>query len=113
MLGTGRVLLLASAPGEVTAVLLEVPVMLSRSLLVARWLIRAWPGLAGARPRRAMGAAAPGFLLAAETVLAVWDLGQSITDWQSGLRGPPGLPGRAGPVVFGPIPLIRHIAGRR
>jgi hypothetical protein len=104
-LGTVRVLVVAPQLGELAAVLVELPVMLGVSWLVARAILKRW------RPGRrilalAMGALAFILLLASEFALGVWGFGQQPQAWLAALARPAGVLGLAGQLAFGAIPAI-------
>ncbi|TDK42344.1 hypothetical protein [Antarcticimicrobium luteum] len=111
VLGTLRTLVLMPAFGPVTAVALELPVMLVLSWVVAGRLTRGRAALAGARPRLTMGASALALLLAAECLLAVTLFGQSPAGWLAAMATPHGALGLAGQLAFGLIPWLRLLAG--
>lgn len=106
-LGIVRTLIVAPAIGEFAAVMMEVPVVLAASWVVARHLLRVTPMPLAARA--AMGAVAFALLMAIEAALAAVLRGQSVGGWMQALGTPPGLIGLAGQVGFAVVPLL---AGR-
>ena len=103
-LGTLRVLAVAPATGAVIAVLLEAPIMIGVSWIVARSLLR--NRRFGAGECALMGGFAFGLLMAAECTLAIILFDQSAAGWAAALVTPLGLIGLSGQVVFGIIPLL-------
>ena len=105
LLGTLRVMLVAPVTGALTAVAIELPVM----LLVMAW--RAHRIVARSREVMLVGARAimgvTGFtlLLFCEFVLGM-ALGTSPRQWLADLASPPGAAGLAGQIVFGCLPLL-------
>ena len=106
VLGSLRVLVLAPRLGEVVAVLVEVPVMLALSWLVARWAVARFAVPPEAAARLAMGALAFALLLAAEMALGLWGFGRSVAEVAAGMTSAGGLIGLAGQVGFGLMPLF-------
>ena len=103
LLGTARVLVLAPGIGETRAVLLELPLMLAASWVVAGAVLRRWPG---ARPL-GLGLAALALLLAAEMALGFALSGRPPAAWLVDQARLPGALGLAGQVMFGLIPWAR------
>lgn len=103
LLGTVRVLWLAPRVGETKAVLLELPLMLAASWVVAGAVLRRWPG---ARPL-ALGLAALALLLAAEMALGFALSGRPPAAWLVDQARLPGALGLAGQAAFGLIPWAR------
>ncbi|MGX7896439.1 hypothetical protein [Tsuneonella sp. HG222] len=103
VLGSARVLWLAPRLGQVSAVLLELPLMLAVSWLAARRLTRRYH-VADARDALAMGGLAFALLLATELAFAL-ALGSSAGEWLTGLGETPGLIGLVGQAGFGLMPV--------
>lgn len=104
VLGAIRTLLLAPRIGPTPAVLMELPVMLAASWLVATRIVqreRFSPPKA-----LAMGVLAFALLMAAEALIAVFLAGQSLAAWSSDLLRTPGWVGLAGQIGFGMFPLL-------
>jgi hypothetical protein len=111
-LGVLRTLVVAPAVGATMAVLLEIPVVLVTSWIVARHLLqgRVLQGRGLGRGEcAAMGALAFALLMTAEAALAGVLRGQSAGQWAQELATPLGLIGLAGQIGFAIIPLF---AGR-
>ena len=107
VLGTGRVLLLAPAAGEIAAVLIELPIMLAISWFACGWVIRRHsdPRLLGARA--ITGAAAFVLLMLAELALAIFVFGRSVDVFLGSFETPAGAIGLAGQIAFAIFPLLQ------
>ena len=115
VLGTLRALWLTRALGALPAVLLELPVMLAASWLVARWLLRRQMlagRVFGAAEALAMGGFAFILLMLAEAGLAYVLAGQGPGEWLAAMARPAGLAGLAGQILFALIPLLARRGGR-
>lgn len=104
LLGTLRTLWLAPVTGTTGAVLIELPVMLLASWIVARRIVTS----RRMRPPAALGMGLLAFLLLmiAEAVLAMALAGQSLTQWAADLTRTPGWIGLTGQLLFGLIPWL-------
>lgn len=105
LMGVVRVLLIVPLAGAVTAVMLELPIMLAVSWLVCGWILdRPW---AHRRllDRAAMGVAAFALMMALEMTMALMIFGQSPTAVLKGLAAPAGVLGLAGQAAFAMLPL--------
>jgi len=107
VLGALRVFLVAPRLGDVTAVLLELPLMLVASWVVCRFLIRRMAVAARATPRLLMGLTGFVLLMLAETALGLVGFGRSLDMQLTALAQPAGLIGLAGQLAFGAIPLLQ------
>lgn len=105
VLGTLRVLFLAPRMGETSAVLVELPLMLAASWVVARRIVSR-TGNARLSDAIAIGALAFALLLTSELVLAVTLFGQAPGQWLAALLVMPGLLGLAGQLVFAAMPAL-------
>lgn len=106
--GTIRVFLTAPLLGELSAVLLELPIMLFVSWLACGRSARVF----GVRRRRGalvMGAAAFALLMIAELALSVLAFGRSPAESLGAFGTPAGIVGLTGQVVFGLMPLFRSL----
>jgi len=115
VLGVLRAFLLTPALGHLGAVLVELPVIVALSAIVARGLVRrfAVPPALGARA--AMGALAFALLMAAELALSVLLFGRTPEEHWATYRELPAQLGLMGQVVYGLLPLFvarRPPAGR-
>lgn len=111
-LGTIRTVWLAPAVGATAAVLVEMPLVLSTSVLVARVILRRWPAMTR-RGAVGTGAIAFALLMAAELLLAVTAFGMTAADWLGSLVRMPGPIGLAGQLGFALMPLIVREASAR
>lgn len=103
-MGVARVLVVAPRVGPMVAVLVEVPIVLAVSWIIARRLLRGRPF---GDPQRAMiGGIAFALLMASEAALAGLIRDQSISQWAMALATPLGLVGMAGQLGFAAIPFI-------
>lgn len=107
VLGVARTLIVAPATGETAAVLLEIPVVLAASWVVARRLLRGRGFALG--QRGVMGGVAFALLMVTEAALAGVLRGQSVGQWAQDLATPLGLMGLAGQIGFAAMPAL---AGR-
>jgi hypothetical protein len=106
-LGAIRVFLVAPRLGELTAVLLELPLMLAASWMVCRFLIRRMAVTADVAARLLMGLTGFALLMLAEMVLGFIGFGRSLDMQLAALAQPAGLIGLAGQMAFGAIPLLQ------
>jgi len=103
-MGVARTLVVAPRIGATAAVLLELPLVLAASWIVARALLRHRDFTV---PQRAtMGAFALALTLASEAALAAILRGQSLAQWAAALATPLGLAGLAGQLAFAVLPLV-------
>ena len=111
VLGTIRVLWLAPGIGDSGAVLLELPLMLAASYLVARWAVARWqvPPLAG--KRLAMGSIAFALLMLCELLVSMALFGNSLSAHLARYLRPTAWPGLVAQLIFAAMPfilLLRH-----
>lgn len=105
VLGVLRTLVLVPLLGELTAVLLEVPVILCISWLVCTRILQRWPL---APPEAvAMGATAFVLLMLAEAGLSALLAGRSLTEHLALYAQLPHQVGLAGQLAFAVIPWIQ------
>lgn len=110
VLGAIRVFLLAPQVGALTAVLLELPLILAVSWAAAGRVLLRWPVASGGAPALlAMGALALALLLGAEAALAA-ATGRSFL---AVLVTPEGLIGLGGQLLFALFPWLRGRGGTR
>jgi hypothetical protein len=104
VLGTVRTLVIAPRTGATAAVLIELPLMLTASWLVANRIVRH----ARFSPAQAfsMGALAFLLLMVAEMLLALALGNQDLGRWFADLFRTPGWIGLAGQIAFGLFPLL-------
>ena len=108
VLGVARTLIIAPWLGITAAVLIEVPIVVSASWVVARRLLRRRP--LSLSQRASMGALGFVLLMASEVLLAGLIRDQFIGQWVAELFTPVGMVGLVGQFAFGAIPLLmpRH-----
>lgn len=104
VLGVARTLIIAPWLGTTAAVLIEVPIVVSASWVVARRLLRRRP--LSLSQRASMGALGLVLLMASEVLLARLIRDQSIGQWVAELFTPVGMVGLVGELAFGDIPLL-------
>jgi hypothetical protein len=103
-MGVARTLVIAPLIGATAAVLLEVPILLAASWVIARRLLR---DRDLALPQRiAVGAIAFVLTMASEVVLSALMRGQSAGEWAAVIATPIGLVGLAGQLGFAAIPAL-------
>jgi hypothetical protein len=107
VLGTLRVIVLLPLIGEIAAVALELPIILTISWLVCRRLISRFSVPATASHRLAMGALAFCLLMLAEVGLSVLVFDRSGAEYLAHLQMAPGLLGLAGQIAFALLPLAQ------
>ena len=102
--GAARVLVVAPRIGPTAAVLLEVPILILASWIVARRMLRNRP--LTLPQRAAMGATAFILTLASEAALSAIMRGQGVRDWAITLATPLGLVGLIGQIAFAAMPMV-------
>lgn len=107
-LGTFRVLVLLPRVGELTAVLLELPVMLVVSWVCAGWLVGRFHVPRRVADRMVMGGVGFGLLMVAEWMLAVFVFDRPLAAQLAHYVTWPGAIGLAGQVAFGVMPVLRR-----
>ena len=113
VLGVLRTLVVIPRVGEQTAVLLELPVILALSWVVARWLVVKFE-VGGLGSRLLMGAVAFGLTMAGELGLAVFVFGRTVSEHLASFRSGLAVLGLAAQVVFALIPAIQLLVpGKR
>lgn len=107
--GTAREMLLKPALGGTAGLLIEAPVMVVVSYLVARWVVRNTGGAGGyltAWEKLAIGLIAFTMLIAAEIALGRLMRGWSISDWLDHLATADGLISLLLFVAFALMPML-------
>jgi len=107
LLGTVRTLFVAPQVGQVTAVLMEVPVMLVAAWFACAWVLRKIHVARRTIDRVAMGAIALGLLLVAEVLVSVGLAGLSLSEHFRSYSQPAPLIGLAAQLLYACFPLIR------
>tara|TARA_R110000868_G_scaffold58025_6_gene178993 strand:+ start:9832 stop:10242 length:411 start_codon:yes stop_codon:yes gene_type:complete len=108
LLGTVRVLFLVPKLGELPAVLLEIPLILTISWFVCRMVTTRVPVGEGIGARLAMGANAFVLLMVVEWALGVFAFGRSPAEIAAAYGEAAGLIGLMGQVGFALIPLLQR-----
>ncbi len=105
LLGVLRTLVLVPLLGELTAVLVELPLMLTIAWLVCTRILRRWP----LSPRSALGMGAVAFLLlmAAEASLSTLLAGRSLAEHLALYSQLPHQVGLAGQLAFALVPWLQ------
>ena len=102
--GAARGLVVEPRLGAATAVLLEVPVLILASWIIARHLLR--DGALTLPQCAVMGATAFTLTMGAEASLSAIMRGQSLGEWAAAVASPIGLVGLAGQLAFGLMPVF-------
>ena len=111
--GVVRVLVVAPRLGEVGAVLLEAPIILTLSWFVSGWCVRRFAVGPTAAERLSIGLMAFGLLMAAEAGLAVLVFGQTLDDHFTAYAGLAGALGLAAQMGFALTPWVQGRLARR
>ena len=106
VLGTLRVLIVAPRFGPTPAVLLELPIMLAASFLIARWAVRRWHVPAQTGPRALMGVLAFALLMLCELAVSLTLFGNSLSEHLAGYTQARAWPGLAAQAVFAAMPCL-------
>lgn len=110
MLGSIRQTLLVPWFGPVTAIMIELPIVLAIAWNVCGIVLKNIPVDTAMGQRLIMGATALVCVLLEEMALATLAFGQSFATFAGQYSTMPGLIGLAGQAVFGLIPLVRRAA---
>ena len=113
VLGTVRVLLLAPRIGELAAILLETPIMLSASWIASRWCTERFVIPPERRPRLVMGGAAFTLLILGEFGVSMLAFGRSFEETVAAILLPSGLIGLSAQVAFALLPLLQALLKRK
>jgi hypothetical protein len=105
-LGTFRVLVLLPRIGEAAAVLLELPVMIAGSYLLAVWTVARWQVPARFPDRAAMGALAFAALMLLEFSVSVLIFGNTPRAHLAHYAQPISWLGLSGQIVFAAMPAL-------
>jgi hypothetical protein len=113
LLGILRVIVVAPRLGALTAVLIELPLMLATSWLAARWVCAIMQVPATLGDRLLMGALAFALLMLAEATLGLSLFGRNLQSQLEALATTPGFAGLAGQFVFALFPVLIARSKRR
>ncbi|KIT17966.1 hypothetical protein [Jannaschia aquimarina] len=105
-LGVVRVTLILPHMDEMRAVLIELPIMIAASAVLAIWAVRRWGVPASIGPRLAMGALAFTLLMGLELGLSVTLFGASVSEHFARYATPPAFLGLAAQLVFASLPAL-------
>ena len=105
LVGTVRVLLVAPRLGDVGAVLLETPVVVAASWILARRSVRRFAAPRGFGPRATMGAVAFALLMTAELAVSMFAFGRTPGEHLAIYGTPAGAIGLAAQLVFAVLPM--------
>jgi len=107
LLGVARTLLIAPLTGDLAAVALELPLILTVSWVACGWAIRRHDVARESRARLVMSLAAFILLMAAELAVSTLIAGRSLDQHFALYRSAPVLLGLCGQLVYAALPLIR------
>jgi hypothetical protein len=107
MLGTIRVLVIMPRIGEIGAVIIETPVILTASWFVSRWCVDRLDVPRRIGPRSLMGAVACVVLMTAEFALGGLVFGRPMGEQLAGYGSVPGVIGLAAQIVFAAFPIVQ------
>ena len=108
LLGILRVLVLTPIFGEITATILEMPIILGASWIVCRRLVQGLQVPKTTITRWTMGGIAFGLLMIAELVLATIVFDKTVIEYLESFRLPQRLIGLVGQIAFGLFPLVQR-----
>jgi hypothetical protein len=107
LLGTFRMLVIVPAVGEISAVMLEMPIMLAISWFSSRWLIGRFSVPDGLAPRLVMGGLAFAILMFAEVGLSILGFGRTFAEHLASYRQIASFMGLLGQLAFASFPAIQ------
>ena len=109
--GTVRVLMVVPRVGEINALLLELPLILTTSWLASYWLANRFVIPPALSPRLVMGLGAFALLMIAEASMSVLLFGQSLTGHFAAWLQPAKQIGLLGQAMFAFIPTLQSVPG--
>lgn len=110
-LGTIRVLLVVPLVGELIAVLVEVPLMLTIAWLACGWTLQRFQVPATTTDRLVMGSVAFALLMIAEVIVGTMLFGRTLAAQMATFRDVEAQIGLAAQIIYAAFPLIsRRIA---
>jgi hypothetical protein len=113
LLGTVRTLIVAPALGELTGVVIELPLMLATSWFACRWVLQRESQPLPMSWRTVMGFSAFLWLMVAEALLSVTLLGRSLAEHFALFGTLPVMLGLAGQLAFAVFPAVQDPSSRR
>lgn len=111
-LGVFRVMVVIPRPGDTTAVLIELPVMLVSSWMACVWLVRRFAVPPRAAERLAMGVFAFALLMLAELAVSVFGFGRTVPEYLATYRATGARFGLAAQSLFALFPLVQRFVAR-
>ena len=112
LLGTFRMLVMVPVVGEISAVMLEMPIMLAISWFSSRWLIERFRLPTELSPRLVMGGLAFAFLMVAEVGLSIFGFGRTVAEHLASYCQVASIMGLLGQAAFASFPAIQLSVGR-
>jgi hypothetical protein len=112
LLGTFRILVIVPVVGEISAVLLEMPVMLAISWVSSRWIIGRFGVPPTLAPRVVMGGLAFALLMFAELGLSIFGFGRTFAEHLASYCQLASIIGLLGQAAFASFPAIQLSVGR-
>jgi hypothetical protein len=107
LLGTVRMLIVVPAIGDISAVMLEMPIMLAISWFSSRWLVGRFRVPEGLAPRLVMGGFAFTLLMFAEVGLSIFGFGRTFAEHLASYRQIASAMGLLGQLAFASFPAIQ------
>ena len=107
VLGTVRTILVAPQLGELVAVLMELPIILTLSWLTCGWIVSKIELSRAFSVRVIMSVTAFSFLMIAEISLSVFAFGNDLSEHFATLASTVGAIGLLGQMAFAAMPLFR------
>jgi hypothetical protein len=112
LLGAVRMLVVVPAVGDISAVVLEMPIMLAISWFSSRWLVGRFSVPDGLAPRLVMGGLAFALLMFAEVGLSILGFGRTFAEHLASYRQVASIMGLLGQLAFASFPAIQLSVGR-
>ncbi len=112
LLGTFRMLVVVPAVGEISAVMLEMPIILAISWFSSRWLIGRFSVPDRLAPRLVMGGLAFAVLMFAEAGLSILGFGRTLAEHLASYRQAASILGLLGQLAFASFPAVQLSARR-
>jgi hypothetical protein len=111
VLGAIRVTLVIPLVGELSAVLMEVPLMILVSWKVSAWVMKKYFSARPIQDYFSIGLIAFLFLMLTEYFLAIFTFGRTSDEFFLSLQTAPGLIGLLGQIAFAFVPLVQRLMG--
>jgi len=107
LLGTFRMFVIVPAIGEISAVMLEMPIILAISWFSSRWLIGRFSVPDRLPPRVVMGGLAFALLMLAEVGLSILGFGRTFAEHLASYRQVASILGLLGQLAYASFPSIQ------